>query len=173
MRSSIPRAPTLPGVLTRRTALWTGASALLLAGCGGRPARMIAGDTADLPILGAALEVERTQIALYEAGTRLAHGPEAALVRTILAQERRHADAVAEAIRELGGRPVAPRTAAAYARGIPRGLDAWRQHAIQSEELWSAGYAAAIPKLSNKRLRATFGAIMASEAEHAVALDVL
>jgi rubrerythrin len=133
---------------------------------------MLAGDAADLPILAAGLEAERAQIALYEAGARLVSGREAQLVSVILAHERRHAEALAEAMRELGGRPAPPRPAAAYARAVPRRADAWRQHAIQSEELWSAGYAAAIPKLSNKRLRATFGAIMTTEAEHAVALDL-
>jgi rubrerythrin len=159
-------------VLTRRTAIWTGGSALLLAGCGGGPARKLAGSPTDLPLLRAALEIERSQIALYEAGSQLVSGREAALVETILAHERRHAEALAEAIRELGGRPAEPRPPAAYARGIPRGIDAWRRHAIQSEERWTAAYAAAIPKIANLRLRATFGAMMTTEAEHAVALDV-
>jgi rubrerythrin len=164
--------PTLPGVLTRRTAIWTGASALLLAGCGGTPARQLAGSPADLPRLRAALEIERSQIALYEAGARLVRGREAVLVETILAHERGHAEALAEAIRELGGRPAEPRPAAAYARGIPQGIDAWRRHAIQSEQQWTAVYAAAIPKITNLPLRATFGAMMTTEAEHAVALEV-
>jgi rubrerythrin len=159
-------------VLTRRTAIVSGSSALLLAGCGGRPARLIAGDAADLPVLAAALEVERAQIALYEAGLKLVDGGEAALVRTILSHERRHAESVTEAILELGGKPAGARGGDAYTRGIPRGADAWRQHAIQSEELWSAGYGTLIPKLHNRRLRATFGALMATEAEHAVALTV-
>jgi hypothetical protein len=159
-------------VLTRRTAIWTGGSALLLAGCGGRPARKLAGSPSDLPLLGAALEIERAQIALYEAGARLVSGRQAALVQTILAHERSHAEALAEATRELGGRPAAPRPAAAYARGVPRSIDAWRRHAIRSEQRWTAAYAAAIPKVANLRLRATFGAMMTTEAEHAVALDV-
>jgi rubrerythrin len=159
-------------VLTRRTAIWTGGSALLLAGCGGTPARKLAGSPSDVPVLSAALEIERSQIALYEAGTWLLSGREAALVQTILAHERSHAEALAEAIRELGGRPAAPRAAAAYARGIPRGGDAWRRHAIESEQQWTAAYAAAIPKLANLPLRATFGAMMTTEAEHAVALDL-
>jgi rubrerythrin len=159
-------------VLTRRTAIWTGGSALLLAGCGGRPARKLAGSPTDLPLLGAALEIERAQITLYEAGRRLVSGREAALVQTILDHERSHAEALAEAIRELGGRPAAPLAAAAYARDIPRGGDAWRRHAIQSEQQWTAAYAAAIPKIANLRLRATFGAMMTTEAEHAVALEV-
>jgi hypothetical protein len=99
-------------------------------------------------------------------------GSEAALVQTILAHERSHAEALAEAIRELGGRPAQPRAAAAYARGIPRGGDAWRRHAIQSERQWIALYADAIPRLVNLPLRATFGAMMTTEAEHAAALDL-
>jgi rubrerythrin len=166
------RPPYAARVLTRRTAIWTGGSALLLAGCGGRPARRLAGSPADLPILGAALEIERSQIALYEAGSRLVSGREGALVQTILTQEHSHAEAIAEAIRELGGRPAAPRTAAAYGSHIPHGAAAWRRHAIQSEQGWTAAYAAAIPRLVNLRLRATFGAMMTVEAEHAVALDV-
>jgi rubrerythrin len=157
-------------VLTRRSALLAAGSALILAGCGGRPARMIAGDSSDLPALGAALEVERAQVALYEIGARLASGREAELVRTILRHEQRHAATLEEAIRELGGTPSKPRAAGAYTRGIPDTLDAWRRHAIQAEEAWSAGYAAAIPRLATKRLRGTFGALMTTEAEHAVAL---
>ena len=143
-----------------------------MAGCGGRPARLIAGDTADLPVLGAALEVERSQIALYEAGTRLVSGREAALARSFLVQERRHAAALEEAIRELGGQPAPPRAGNAYTRGVPQTAAAWRRHAIQAEKEWAAGYEAAIPKLVNKRLRATLAAIMTTEAEHAVALGL-
>src|SRR6478672_2073332 len=72
-------------VMTRRTAVWAGASALLVAGCGGRPARTLAGDPRDLRILRAALETERAQVALYEAGVHLSDAP---VVKQILAQER-------------------------------------------------------------------------------------
>lgn len=153
--------------MTRRTAVLGGASALFVAGCGGRPARTLAGDPKDLRVLAAALEVERTQIALYEVGVRLSDKP---IVKTILAQERAHAAAIEEAIRELGGTPAAARPLARFS--LARGFDAWRQEAIQREEQWSTGYAALIPKLANERLRQTFGALMTIEAEHAVALDV-
>ena len=155
-------------MITRRTAVVTGASALLVAGCGGRPALEIAGDPKDLRILGAALESEREQIAFYEVGTRLSGSP---TVKRILAHERAHAAAIEEAIRELGGTPPAPRPIARYS--LARGFDAWRQDAINREEHWSAGYAALIPKLANARLRSTFGALMTTEAEHAVALDLV
>ena len=154
-------------MITRRTAVWSGAAALLVAGCGGRPARTVAGDPKDLRVLAAALEVERAQVALYEAGVRLSDAP---VVEQILAQERAHAAAIEEAIRELGGTPAAPRPLARHS--LRRGFDAWRQDAINREEQWSAGYAALIPKLANESLRATFGALMTTEAEHAVALDL-
>lgn len=140
-------------------------STLFVAGCGGRHALTIAGDPKDLRALAAALQVEHEQIAFYEAGARLS---DAAIVKTILAQERAHASAIAEAIRELGGKPA---TAGPHGT-VPGNFDAWRREAIKREEQWSAGYAALIPKLANNRLRATFGALMTTEAEHAVALDV-
>lgn len=153
-------------MITRRAAVLGGA-ALFAAGCGGRPARTLAGDPKDLRILAAALDVERTQIAFYEVGVRLSG---AAVLKTILEQERAHAAAISEAIRELGGKPAQPRPIARYS--LARGFNAWRADAIQREEQWSAGYAALIPKLANQQLRATFGALMTTEAEHAVALDV-
>jgi rubrerythrin len=94
----------------------------------------------------------------------------APVVKTILEHERAHAAAIAEAIRELGGTPTAARPVARFS--LTRGFGVWRQEAIQREEQWSAGYAAFIPKLANEQLRATFGALMTIEAEHAVALDV-
>jgi len=159
-------------VLTRRTAVVSGASALIIAGCGGGSALTIAGDRRDLRVLATALEVERTQAALYEAGLTLASGALAGRARLILEHERAHAAALDEAIRELGGTPAPARPASEYSRGIPQNAGAWRKHAIGLEEQWSAGYQAVIPRLANPRLRSTFGALMTSEAEHAVALDV-
>lgn len=154
-------------MITRRTAVFSGAAALVVAGCGGRSARTLAGDPKDLRILAAALQVEREQIAFYESGLRLR---DTAAIRRILTQEHAHAAAIEEAIRELGGAPAPPRPIARYS--LARGFDAWRQDAINREEEWSAGYGAVIPKLANPRLRSTFGALMTTEAEHAVALDV-
>jgi rubrerythrin len=145
-----------------------------VAGCGGRPPRKLAGTTADVPLLGTALELERTLIALHEIGVELLTGRGARVAAVVLEHEHAHADALAEAMRELGVTPSPPRGASAYRRGLPRsgGAGAWRQFAIQFEEKAVAGYAASIPKLANPRLKATFAAIMTSEAEHAVALDV-
>jgi rubrerythrin len=154
-------------VITRRTALLGGASALVVAGCGGRPARTVAGDPSDLRNLAAALDVEREQIAFYEDGLRLSAVEP---LRRILEHERAHAAAIEEAIRELGGKPAPAQPIARASRA--RSFAAWRQDAIAREEQWSAGYAALIPKLANTQLRSTFGALATTEAEHAVALDV-
>jgi rubrerythrin len=143
------------------------AGAVLLAGCGTRPVRILAGDPSDVRILNAALEVERTQVAVYEVGAGLIAEP---VVATILEHERAHLAAVEEMIRELGGAPPGARAAAEYRRGIPKTADAWRQHVIQLEEQWASGYEALIPKLANQRLRGTFGALATTEAEHAAAL---
>jgi rubrerythrin len=159
-------------VITRRTALLGGASTLLLTACGGRPARTIAGNGADVPVLTTALEVERSHVALYETGLELIDDDRRALLDTILAHERRHALALEEAIRELGGTPAQPRAAAGYRRGIPNDPDAWLRYAAEAEERAAAGYAAALPKIVNRRLRGTFGALMTSEVEHAAALEL-
>ena len=155
-------------MITRRTAIVGGLGALLLAGCGTRPVRTIAGDPSDLRILAAALDVERRQIAVYQQGLELREHP---LLRTIIGQERAHAAAIEETIRELGGTPAPARPIAHIA--LHRSFDVWRQDAILREEQWSAGYAALIPRLANQRLRGTFGALMTTEAEHAVALDTI
>lgn len=154
-------------MLTRREALLAAGAGLVVVGCGGRPARTVAGDPADLRILQAALDVERRQVAVYEAGLKLSGGD---VVRTILAQERRHVAAIEEAIRELGGSPAAARPAARMARA--RDYEGWKQETIGREQQWAQGYAAVLPRLKNTRLRSTFAALMTTEAEHAVALDV-
>src|SRR4051812_41132341 len=104
-------------MLSRRAAILGGA--VLLAGCGGRPPRKLAGSAADVPLIGTALELERSLIALYETGADLLTGRGAQVARTALAHERAHADALAEAIRELGAKPPPPRAASAYRSGFP------------------------------------------------------
>ena len=152
--------------MTRRTFV-LGAGALLVAGCGGRPARTVAGDPKDIRILSAALQSEREQIAFYEAGVKLTDKP---IVAQILRHQRAHAAAIEEAIRELGGTPATSRPIARAA--LHRDYSGWRRDAIEREDQWSSGYATVIPKLVNPRLRSTFGALMTSEAEYATALDI-
>lgn len=155
-------------MLTRREALLAAGIAVAAAGCGGRPARTRAGDPRDLRILAAALEQERRQVALYQAGLELRDHE---LLRTIVAHERRHVLALEQAIRELGGKPAG--TAPAPSAQRHASFERWRAAAVEAEGLWSHGYAVVIPKLENLRLRSTFAALMTTEAQHAAALETL
>jgi rubrerythrin len=146
-------------------------AALVLAGCGGRPARKLAGDPADLRFLDAALDLERAQITMYLSALKTLRGTDADLARQILAHEHAHADAIAEAVRELGGRPRRPAAKAfGGAPGTAGDARALMRAAARAEDRAASLYAAAIPRLANARLKSTFGAIMTSEAEHAAAL---
>lgn len=147
---------------TRRTVIASGASMALLAGCGAPAARKLAGSPADIPVLEERLMAEHFGIAVVEASLGRMTGEALAIAHTVLRHDREHAEALAEAIRELGGTPA--RMHAPVAEGT--GLDAL----VSLKERESAAYARAIPSLANARLRGTFGALMTVEAEHAVAL---
>ena len=147
---------------TRRTVIASGASMALLAGCGGRSARKLAGSAADIPAIAERLRAERIGIAVVEASLSSLNGDVVKIARTILAHDREHADALSEAIRELGGKPE--RAQPPIPEGI--GLDA----IITLKERASLAYGHALPSLANARLRGTFGALMTIEAEHAMAL---
>ena len=118
-----------------------------------------AGERADLPVLQAALELETTLIALYEAAPE-----KTTLVRTILEHETAHAAGIRQAILDLRGTPADPEPAK-----LPALAD-FESVAAEYERNAAEAYAAAIPRLKNQRLRATFASIVASEAQHASAL---
>lgn len=149
---------------TRRTLIAGGASMALLAGCGGRKPRTLAGSAADLPALRDRLAAEYAQIALVRESLDALDGEARALARTIVEHDRQHAEALAEAIRELGGAPPAAESSQPEAASL--------DELVRLKERASAAYAAAIPKLANPRLRGTFGAVMTAEAEHAAALGL-
>jgi rubrerythrin len=147
---------------TRRTVIASGASMALLAGCGGRSPRKLAGSVADIPAIAERLKAERFGIAVIQASLTRLNGDAAATARTILEHDHEHAEALAEAIRELSGKPEPAQPP--IPEGI--GLDAL----ITLKERTSRAYEHAIPSLANTRLRGTFGALMTVEAEHAMAL---
>jgi hypothetical protein len=152
---------------TRRTLITGAAAAALLTGCGGREPRKLAGSAADIPALRRALGVEREAIAVLDASLPRLPSEALPLARTILAHDREHMDALAQAIRELGGAPsAAPAAAVAAGPATLSDLVGYKQRVAGSYEL-------AIPDLVNRRLRATFGSIMTIEAEHAEALHAL
>jgi hypothetical protein len=147
---------------TRRTVIASGASMALLVGCGGRQPRKLAGSAADIPILRLRLKGEHFGIAVIEASLSRLNDEALAIAKTVLKHDREHAEALAEAIRELGGKP------GPVQRPIPEGagLDAL----VALKNAASGAYAKSIPSLANPRLRGTFGSLMTVEAEHAEAL---
>jgi hypothetical protein len=160
-------------VLRRREAIVAGGSALLIAGCGRSPVRKLAGNPSDLPRLREALEVERAEIAVLELGLQRLQGRPLAIARVALAHERAHADAVAEAIRELGAKPPAPRDPAGYARRMSRDPHRFLVQLVEFQNGVASSYETRLPATVNVRLRATFAAIMTTEAEHAAAFGAL
>ena len=144
----------------QRRQLLIAAPAAVLAACGGDvKTDGPAGDRADLAVLGAALELETTLVALYEAA------PEpTGLLEEILAHERSHVEGIRQAILDLRGRP---------ARAEPAELPPLRDFARVAHEYErraAEAYSAALPRLKNQRLRGMFASIIASEAQHATAL---
>jgi hypothetical protein len=148
---------------TRRTFITGAAATALITGCGGRPPRELAGSPADIPLLEDRLAAERLEIAVLEGSLPGLTGQAARLARVMLDHDREHAGSLAQAIRELGGSPPAAEPQQQAGRADPAALAALKQRV-------AGGYLAAIPKVVNGRLRATFGAIMTTEAEHAQAL---
>lgn len=141
----------------------------LLAGCGGRAPRKLAGSAADIPILRDRLDVERFEIALLEVSLDRLDGDALTLARIALKHDREHAQTLAEAIRELGGSP-SPKGGVAI-QEVPHPIDQPLAEIVSLKARVALEYASAIPKLVNPRLRGTFGALMTTEAEHAAALD--
>lgn len=145
----------------------------MVAGCGRNPVRKLAGSAADLPRLRELLEIERAEVAMFELGLRRLDARALPLARAALAHERAHADALAEAIRELGGSPPAPRDPSAYTRSMPRTARAYLEALARFEDRVVSSYALRIPETVNARLRGTLGAALTTEAEHAAALGAL
>jgi rubrerythrin len=152
-----------------------GGSAMLLAACGddddGDTAAKTTdsgGDEQDVAILNSALDLEHTAVAAYTAGAALLKGQVLAVGKQFLAQEQEHADALTQAIKQLGGTPNKAKPADEYAQGFPMlktQTDVLR-FANDLENTAVAAYIGAIPKLSSPELRQSAAAIETNEAEH-------
>jgi rubrerythrin len=166
-------------VLTRKQLLGTGAaagSAALLSACGGesqpRRSSRSQAEALDLKLVGSALDLEHTVIAAYAAGAALLSGGARRAARAIVEQEREHARRLTGLVRDLGGEPNPPKTAAEYARSFPRltkRADALR-FAIDIENAAVRYYLESLPKLSTTPLRQVAASIATSEAQHAALL---
>lgn len=125
----------------------------------------------DIDILNFALTLEYLEAAFYaEAAKRVPGlgGELAGYVKTLGEQEQEHVDALAAAIKDLGGKPV-------KAPGVDFG-DAFASEAafldlaISFEDTGVSAYNGAAPMLESKDLLATAGAIAQVEARHAAVL---
>lgn len=162
----------------RLAGLGTAGPGLVLAGCGtegrGRtvPTEVVAA-MASAGVLEAALEIERTAAAAYEAGLELLEGRALRLGRRILRQEREHAAALGRAIESLGAAPVAPQPAERYAVGFPplREAEDFLAFALDIANTAAAAYVDALPKLSVPEVQALVSAILANEGQHVALLS--
>jgi rubrerythrin len=152
-----------------------GASAAVLAACGSDDGATDAdgtqdggGDAADVEILNSALDLELMAVAAYKAGAARLRGAVLDVGQRFLEQEQEHADGLAAAIRDLGGRPN--RAKQSYDFPELRSQADVLRFAVDLENTAVAAYLDALPKLSSGDLRATAAAIVTTEAEHIAVL---
>lgn len=155
-----------------------GGSAMFLGACADgttTPARMTGpdeSDQADVEILNGALDLELLAVAAYKHGAARLRGRVLDIGQKFLEQEQEHADGLAAAIEDAGGRPN--RAKSSYDFPELRTQSAVLRFAVDLENTAIAAYIDALPKLSQGDLRATVSAIITNEAEHiAVLLDAL
>jgi rubrerythrin len=123
----------------------------------------------DAAVLGALLDQEYSSIAAYTLLAAKLHGGGLASVRRFVGHERRHADALARAISQLGASPAPPRPQSEYASGFPRlrGRRDALSFALDVETTAISAYADALGKLATDAVRVTAASILATESEHA------
>jgi bacterioferritin (cytochrome b1) len=167
----------LRGPLSRRRLLGVAgaaASGALLAGCGDDTKNAATrtapdeSDAADVELLNSVLDLELMVVAAYKAGAARLRGRSVQLAKGFLEQEQEHADALAGAIRDLGGTPNGPKSSYEFPRLSSR--SATLSYAVDLENTVIAAYIDALPKFSQADLRSTATAILTCEAEHIAVL---
>lgn len=153
-----------------------GGAATLLAACGDDTTSVVTGpdesDQADVEILNGALDLELQSVEAYKLAAGRMRGSVLAIGKAFLAQEQEHADALASAIEDAGGRPN--RAKSSYDFPQMRTQEAAVKVVLALEHDAIASYIDALPKFSQGELRATAASILTNEAEHiAVLLDAI
>jgi bacterioferritin (cytochrome b1) len=160
-----------------------GAPALLATACGGgskdpNEADAEAGKKGDpendVAVLNTLLDLEFTAVATYQAirqrllELKLASSDAFKVARRLHSHEVEHANAVSQAIQDLGGRPNKPKAEDEYNAEFPalRTKEEALELGLDLERTAIAAYIDALPRLSSGQLRATAGATVTSEAEH-------
>ncbi len=162
-----------PGSARSRRALLTAATtatgAALLAACGAKPLReTVRGGArvsrADVEPLNALLDVEHHAIAAYAAGIPLLSGRQSKPAVQFLAQELAHTVQLTELIRRAGGKPNRP--ASSYDLGHPTHADEVLALFKRLEQAQLRAYLAALPRLSEGKVRSAVASIYANDAQH-------
>jgi len=153
-----------------------GASVVLLAACSDDTKSPVRGpdesDLADVEILNGALDLELMAVAAYKAGAAKLRGERLGIVKVFLEQEQEHADGLGAAIEDFEGQPN--RAKNAYDFPLLRTESDVLRFAVDLENTAIAAYIDALPKLSDRDLRATAASIITNEAEHvSILLDSL
>lgn len=146
---------------------FVGGSAVFLAACDdddGDEAAGGGGAETDVNVLNGAIQLENTAIEAYTKGAPLLKGAVLAAGKEFLAQEQEHADGLAKAVTQLGGKPTKQRMELDFS-GLKTQKDVL-EFANNLENVAIAAYVDAIPKLSTGDLRATAAEIVTNEAEH-------
>ena len=125
-------------------------------------------DEADVEILNSVLDLELMAVAAYKVGAGRLKGELLQIAKRFLEQEQAHADGLASAIRDAGGKPNRAKSSYGFPR--LRSQDDVLRFAIDFENTAIAAYIDALPKLGKGDLRATAAAIIANEAEHVAVL---
>jgi rubrerythrin len=124
----------------------------------------------DVETLNTALDLEYEGIAAYQAGAETGLLKPAVLKLAVGFQSdhKQHAEALAKAIHQLGGKPVQPKTMAQYAfptAKLKTQTDVLR-FAADLEQGAASAYMGAVPVFNNRDLAATAASILGSETMH-------
>jgi len=155
---------------------FAGGSAVFLSACGGEQESSAGGagqsevtkakgpEETDIQILNGALDLEHMAVAAYTAGAKLLKGATLTAGKAFREHELEHASGLANAIKELGGKPHKAKRG--YDFPSLRTEEDVLKFAVDVENTAVAAYLDALPKLAKPELRATAAAIVTNEAEH-------
>jgi rubrerythrin len=123
---------------------------------------------ADVAILNQALGLEQRIVAAYQTASTRLHGTLRRTAEQFGGQEREHAEALSQAVTQLGASPQGAQDRYALP-SLPDEVAVLR-FVLGVEDTLAAQYLDLIPKLSSPNLRATFASILTVEGEHVAVL---
>lgn len=154
--------------LGRSGLLLSGAAVALLAGRDALAAKSGASKAGDVQILNTALGAELEAIAAYQVGaeTGLLEKPVLDLAIQFQGHHKAHADLLAKTVRQLGGRPVPPKTRYSFpVEGLKSQADVLR-FAARLERGAVSAYLGAVPLFAGRDLSKAAASILGDEAMH-------